>query len=100
MFYKKKKRWWKRGSKKVMNITQTENSSIIEAKTYGSRNKKSITYSFIDSSHNLCIDRREIILAQIYACEKLLKYAKDKAESDAIIREISDLKLAQDLTSY
>lgn len=100
MFYKKKKRWWERGAKKVMNIAETENPSIIEAKTCGCKNKKSITYSFIDSSHNLCIDRREIILAQIYACEKILKYVKDKAEAEAITREIADLKLAQDLTSY
>ncbi len=83
-----------------MNIAQTENSFIVEAKTCGCRNKKSITYNFIDSTHNLCIDRREIILAQIYACEKLLKYVKDKTEFDAITKEISDLKLAQDLTSY
>ena len=60
-----------------MNIAQTENPFVIEAKTCGCKNKKNITYSFIESSHSLCIDRREIILAQIQACERLLKYVKE-----------------------
>ncbi len=83
-----------------MNIAQTENPFVIEAKTCGCKNKKNITYSFIESSHSLCIDRREIILAQIQACERLLKFIKDKIELAAIEKEISELKLAQDLTSY
>ena len=83
-----------------MNIAQTENPFVIEAKTCGCKNKKNITYSFIGSSHSLCIDRREIILAQIQACERLLKFIKDKIELAAIEKEISELKLAQDLTSY
>ncbi len=83
-----------------MNIAQTESPFVIEAKTCGCKNKKNITYSFIESSHSLCIDRREIILAQIQACERLLKFIKDKIELAAIEKEISELKLAQDLTSY
>ncbi len=83
-----------------MNIAQTENPFVIEAKTCGCKNKKNITYSFIESSHSLCIDRREIMLAQIQACERLLKFIKDKIELAAIEKEISELKLAQDLTSY
>jgi hypothetical protein len=83
-----------------MNIAQTENPFIIEAKTCGCKNKKNITYSFIESSHSLCIDRKEIILAQIQACDRLLKYVKDKTELAVIEKEISDLKLAQDLTTY
>jgi hypothetical protein len=83
-----------------MNIAQTENPFIIEAKTCGCKNKKNITYSFIESSHSLCIDKREIILAQIHACERLLKYVKDKTDLAAIEKEISELKLALDLTNY
>ena len=83
-----------------MNIAQTENPFVIEAKTCGCKNKKNITYSFIESSHSLCIDRREIILAQIQACERLLKFIKDKIELAAIEKEISELKFSQDLTSY
>jgi hypothetical protein len=83
-----------------MNIAQTENPFIIEAKTCGCKNKKNVTYSFIESSHSLCIDKVEIILAQIHACERLLKYVKDKTDLAAIEKEISELKLALDLTNY
>ncbi len=83
-----------------MNIAQTENPFVIEAKTCGCKNKKNITYSFIESSHSLCIDRREIILAQIQACERLLKYVQDEIDLRTINKEISELKLAQDLISY
>jgi hypothetical protein len=83
-----------------MNIAQTENPFIIEAKTCGCKNKKNITYSFIESSHSLCIDRREIILAQIQACERLLKYVKEDMDLRLIKKEISELKFTQDLISY
>jgi hypothetical protein len=83
-----------------MNIAQTENPFVIEAKTCGCKNKKNITYSFIESSHSLCIDRREIILAQIQACERLLKYVKEDIDLRLIEKEISELKLTQDLISY
>jgi hypothetical protein len=83
-----------------MNIAQTENPFVIEAKTCGCKNKKTITYSFIESSHSLCIDRREIILAQIQACERLLKYVKEDIDLRLIEKEISELKLTQDLISY
>jgi hypothetical protein len=83
-----------------MNIAETENPYVVEAKTCGCKNKKNITYSFIESSHSLCIDRRELMLQQIQACERLLKYVKDKNELEAIEKEIADLKLAKDLTSY
>jgi hypothetical protein len=83
-----------------MNIAQTENPFVIEAKTCGCKNKINITYSFIESSHSLCIDRREIILAQIQACERLLKYVKEDIDLRLIEKEISELKLTQDLVSY
>ncbi len=83
-----------------MNIVQIESPFIIEAKICYCKNKKNITYSFIESSHSLCIDKREIILAQIQACERLLKYVKDKTDLAAIEKEISELKLALDLTNY
>jgi hypothetical protein len=83
-----------------MNIAQTENPFVIEAKTCGCKNKKTITYSFIESSHSLCIDRREILLSQIQACERLLKYVKEDIDLRLIEKEISELKLTQDLISY
>jgi hypothetical protein len=83
-----------------MNIVESENPFVIEAKTCGCKDKRSITYSFIESSHSLCIDRRDIILAQIQACERLLKYLKDVTELAAVEKEIATLKLTQDLMSY
>jgi hypothetical protein len=83
-----------------MNIAESENPFVIEAKTCGCKDKRSITYSFIESSHSLCIDRRDIILAQIQACERLLKYLKEKTELAAVEKEIATLKLTQDLMSY
>lgn len=83
-----------------MNIVKTENPFIIEAKICGCNNKKNITYSFIESSQSLCFDKREIILAQIQACERLLKYVKENMDLFTIKKEISELKLALDLTNY
>lgn len=83
-----------------MNISQTETPFILEAKACGCNNKKNIAYSFIESIHNLCIDRRDIVIAQILACERLLKYTQDDNEINAIKKEIYELKLAQDLISY
>jgi len=83
-----------------MNIAESENPFVIEAKTCGCKDKRNVTYSFIGSSHSLCIDRRDIILAQIQACERLLKYVKDETELAAVEKEITSLKLAQDLISY
>ncbi len=83
-----------------MNIAESENPFVIEAKTCGCKDKRSITYAFIESSHSLCIDRRDIILAQIQACERLSKYVKDKTELAAVEKEIASLKLTQDLISY
>ncbi|HXT84879.1 MAG TPA: hypothetical protein VN704_11215 [Verrucomicrobiae bacterium] len=84
-----------------MNIVNVEPPFIIEAKTCGCKNKKNISYSLIESSHNLCVDRKEIILAQIQACEKLLNFVKDEIELVKVIKkEIEELKLALDLIHY
>jgi hypothetical protein len=83
-----------------MNISQTESPFILEAKTCGCQNKKNIAYSFVESIHNLCIDRRDIIMAQILACERLMKYTMDDNEIKVIEKEIAELKLAKDLISY
>ena len=72
----------------------------MEAKTCGCKNKKSISYHFIESSHRLCLDKRELVLAQIQACERLLKYSRDELELTTIKEEITDLKLALDLLHY
>ena len=86
-----------------MNIVhQIETPFAAEAKICGNKyNKKVISYHFIESDHGLCIDKREIIMAQIYACERLLKHTT-KYNDDLLLiqREISELKLAFDLIHY
>jgi hypothetical protein len=75
-----------------------ESSSRIEAKTCGCREKSvRIAYSFIDSYHGLCLDKKDIMLDQIQACERLLKYTTDENDKSAIIKEIAQLRMTLDL---
>jgi len=54
-----------------MNIIEEENPFAIEAKTTGLKKSRSVTYSLVDSYHSICIDKKDIILGQIQACERL-----------------------------
>lgn len=81
-----------------MNISYTEEPLKIVAKTCGCKEKvKKVTYSFIDSYHSLCIDKKDIISAELEACERLLKYAVDKDDRETINKEIAQLKMTLDL---
>ncbi len=81
-----------------MNIAETEVSSEIVAKTCNCKdNDRKVIYSFLDSYHNLCSDKKEILYNELIACEKLLKYSSDLLDKHAIQREIVDLKLMLDL---
>ena len=82
-----------------MNITESEQQSNIIAKTCGCKDNgtKKITYSFIDSYHNLCIDKRDIISSELEACESLLNRITDESDRQAIESEIIELKTVLDL---
>jgi hypothetical protein len=81
-----------------MNIANMEDSVKIVAKTCGCKEKqKKVTYSFIDETHGLCIDKKDIISAELEACERLLKYTAEKADEQTIKKEIAELKMALDL---
>lgn len=43
------------------------------------------------------MDKKDIIEAQIQACERLLKYATNESEERLVEKEIAELKLALDL---
>jgi hypothetical protein len=64
---------------------------------------KKVTYSFIDSYHDLCLDKRDIIFEELKACERLLKYPTeyniddDVTEKKDIESEIAYLKTILDL---
>lgn len=82
-----------------MNISVTEVPLKIIAKTYRckeSRNKK-VTYSITDSYHSLCLDKKDILSAELEACKRLSKNAIDESERTTIETEISELKMALDL---
>ena len=84
-----------------MNIIESETPYLVEARTCGCKERgKSVSYHFIESSHSLCLGKGELILAQIQACERLLKYTKDNNEISVLKEEISKLKLAVDLMRY
>ena len=81
-----------------MNIALTEADYDIVAKTCGCKDKnRKVTYSFVDSYHSLCRDKKDIILSEIQACERLLKYAIDENDKTILEKEIAELKLALDM---
>lgn len=80
-----------------MNIADSETSVKIVAKTCGCTEKRRISYAFSQSYHDLCLDKKEIVSAQLEACERLLKYAADQNDRTALEQEIKELKMALDL---
>ncbi len=81
-----------------MNIAHTEADYDMVAKTCGCKDsKRKVTYSFVDSYHNLCSDKKDIILSEIQACERLSKYTGDINDKIILENEIGELKLALDL---
>jgi hypothetical protein len=81
-----------------VNIAHTEEDYDIVAKTCGCKDtKRKVTYSFVDSYHSLCRDKNDIILSEVQACERLLKYTRDDNDTVVLEKEIGELKLALDL---
>lgn len=67
------------------------------AKISGSAgNRHEVTYIISENTDVLCFDRKELLLSQLFACRKLLKYA-EPAEKSLVEKEISDLQNALDL---
>ena len=84
-----------------MNIIENEIRYLVEAKTSGCKDRgKSISYHFLEPSHSLCLGKSELLLAQIEACERLLKYTKDEEDISILKEEITKLRLALDLIRY
>jgi hypothetical protein len=49
-----------------VNIGLTEEDSDMIAKTCGCNNtKRKVTYTFVDSYHSLCRDKKDIILSEV-----------------------------------
>lgn len=61
-------------------------------------NIRKVTYSFVDAYHTLCLDKKDIIYAELEACEKLLKdVVTDKIDRNVIESEVSQLRMSLDL---
>ena len=86
-----------------MNLVSVDISVFVAAKmcdcnqAYGRRRK--VTYEFIDDYYSTCIDKRDIITAQLQACEKLLNYSEDENDKSVIRTEMEELKMILDLIS-
>jgi hypothetical protein len=80
-----------------MNIAETEVRSMIIAKTCGCKDSRKVAYTFTDQYHSLCLDKRDVIMAEMDACERLLKYAQDETDRCVVEKEITKLKMALDL---
>jgi hypothetical protein len=79
-----------------MNITSPLQTNSVIAKTCGCQEKRKVTYSFSEEFHTLCIDKKDILQAEIEACGRLLKYLEG-AERETVEKEIVGLKMALDL---
>ncbi len=80
-----------------MNILEIEFPFKIEAKTSKCNDETNVMYSIAEPYHNCCIDKKEIIIEQIKACENLLRCTNNKSDNLALEKEISELKLALDI---
>ena len=81
-----------------MNIAHSEEDYDMVAKTCGCKDTtRKVTYSFVDSYHSLCRDKKDILISEIQACERLLKYTREENDKIILENEIAELKLALDL---
>jgi hypothetical protein len=80
-----------------MNILGFEKVLVLTAKTCGpAYGNKKIVYMPSDWNHVLCVDKKEIIMSQMNACQRLLPYASEP-DKELVEKEISELKMALDL---
>ncbi|HEV8406060.1 MAG TPA: hypothetical protein VGQ13_09175 [Nitrososphaera sp.] len=80
-----------------MNIFGSEKVLVLTAKTCGPAcGNRKIVYLPIDSNHISCIDKKDIILSQLNACQKLLIHVQE-LDRGMVENEISELKMALDL---
>ena len=54
-----------------MNLTDLDSTIQIDAKLCGSLHSRRIAYSVMDFHHSLYINKKDIILGQIRACDLL-----------------------------
>jgi hypothetical protein len=79
-----------------MNISEIEGPLKVVAKTCGGREKsrRTVGYQFRDSYPTLCLDKKDLILGQLEACERL-EHVVDE-DKNTVESEITELKMALD----
>jgi hypothetical protein len=71
---------------------------MLNNRTCGCKERsRKVTYSFIDAYHSLCLDKKDLVLAELEEWTKLLKYAIQETDKKTTEREIFELKTAIDL---
>ena len=82
-----------------MNIDFPEASNLVIAKLCGCKERgRKVAYSLLNETHALCLDKKDIIIGELEACEKLHKYTPYENENRIVLeREIRELKMALDL---
>jgi hypothetical protein len=80
-----------------MNVLTSQGTPHIIAKLLSKQSNQKVLYAFSDNSEVLFVDKKDVVLGQIQACEKLLKYAMDKSDREILGKEINELKSALDL---
>ena len=82
----------------MMNVVYPQ-ENIVTAKTCGCKenNRNKVAYALSEESHSLCIDKKDIVRAEIEACERLLKYVTSESERAVVEKEIAELRTALDL---
>jgi hypothetical protein len=82
-----------------VNIGFAEASSLVIAKLCGCKeSRRKVAYSLINETHGLCLDKKDLIISQLEACGKLLRYTSDENDNRIVLeREVRELKMALDL---
>ena len=80
-----------------MNISTQTDNPLLAAKLCSTARNKRVTYAFMDNSDVVFLDKKDILLNQLLACERLLKYASEQNDRLTILEEVEELKSALDL---
>lgn len=82
-----------------MNIHFPEASSLVIAKLCGCKeSRRKVAYSLISETHGLCLDKKDLIISQLEACDKLQRYTPYENDNRIVLeREVRELKMALDL---
>ena len=80
-----------------MNISTSSDYPLFTAKLCSVASKKKVAYAVLDNSDFLFVEKKDIVLNQLLACERLLPYAVEEGDKTAVLKEIDELRAALDL---